>query len=337
MRISGRWVLLLAVAFALATVGSIATAQYVNRGQMPPSMAKAPDADRPMHQPMHQMSQMNQMHQMATMNRLGLTEEQRASIAKIREDAEAARTPMAQQMMQLRTEMRAELLKDQPDMATVHRLAQQMGDLRTQMQVQTLDQRMAIRNVLTPEQREKVMMNRSSQRMNGRREMMGMRRGMMMRRGAMRGEMMRGCPPGCCMKQGEMGGMRGWGMMQKGQEGAMPGCRGMMQKGQEGGAMPGCRGMMQKGQEGCAPGCGMMKKGDKDEPRGCKMHSEMMAPDDPDRDDMAAPAMMGAGYDSDEDEYADIDDAFMPDYDDADPMMVWPEVPEAGQPNGQGQ
>jgi Spy/CpxP family protein refolding chaperone len=365
MRISGRWVLLLALAFTVAAAGSNAGAQYVNRGQMPPSMATAPDADRPMH---HQMMPMNEVR---PMQRLGLTEDQRESIAKIRKDAQAARMPLMKQMIQLRTEMQAELVKDQPDQTTVHSLAQQMGDLRTQMQLQNLDQRMAIRNVLTPEQRDKIMMNRHWQGTNERRrEAMGMRRWKTERRGAMRGEMMPGCPPGCCMKQGEMRGMRGQGMMrgnerdyyypcpsgrcmmrgdaggmppqnmkmmQKGSEGCAPGCK-MMQKGAEGSMPPNCP-MMKKGQEGSMPGgCGMMKKSDKDDDeRGEKTHSELMTPDDPDQYGMAAPAMMGAGYDPDDDFYADLESAVAPDYADDDPLMVWPEAPAAGQPRGQGQ
>jgi Spy/CpxP family protein refolding chaperone len=308
--------LLLAMVFVPAAVGSIAAAQYMNRGQGEANVANGPVAERPMHRMMG--------------NRMGLTEDQQKAIAKIREDAEATRLPQIKEMMRLRTEMQSELLKDQPDQAAVHNLAQQMGDLRTQMQIKILDQRMAIRNLLTPEQRDRMlMMRRGGQGMNGRRQMMGMRRGMM--QGAP--GMMQGSMPGCqgMMMQGDKGCC---GKMQQGAMGNMPGCQGMMMQGDKGccgkGKMRGEKDDDQRGR------WGNMKKDKDDDERGerqgrGRMHGEMMMPGA-----APEPGMMGAGYDPTYDDYADIDPAFMPDYDDPGPMipmmMMGPGDPEEAPP-----
>jgi Spy/CpxP family protein refolding chaperone len=89
---------------------------------------------------------------------LGLTEDQHKAAAKIHQDARAALMAVRKDLMRLRNELAGHLLKDEPDGAALRKLVQKMGDLRTQMQIQRLEQRLAIRKLLTPEQRDRMLL-----------------------------------------------------------------------------------------------------------------------------------------------------------------------------------
>ena len=93
------------------------------------------------------------LEQMAA--RLELTDEQRAKVEEIREAGEVERTKLEKEAMKARHELRGEFLKDEPDRKRVRALVQQIGDIRTKMEIQRAEHRLTIRDLLTPEQRDR--------------------------------------------------------------------------------------------------------------------------------------------------------------------------------------
>jgi Spy/CpxP family protein refolding chaperone len=53
--------------------------------------------------------------------------------------------------------LQGEMLKDEPSEKRVTELVQQIGQLRTQQHLTRLKQRLAVRNLLTPEQRDRML------------------------------------------------------------------------------------------------------------------------------------------------------------------------------------
>lgn len=96
--------------------------------------------------------------------RLDLTEEQAESIAKIREEGRSANAKLRKEMMRLRNELQGELLKDDPSRKSVLDLNEKMGALRTQMRANRLENRLAVREQLTPEQRDRMLLSGESGR-----------------------------------------------------------------------------------------------------------------------------------------------------------------------------
>ena len=90
--------------------------------------------------------------------RLGLTDEQAEAIEKIREDGRKGNLELRKQTMRLRNELRGEMLKDDPSQKTVLDLNAKLGDLRTEKQANRLKNRLAVREQLTPDQRDQMLM-----------------------------------------------------------------------------------------------------------------------------------------------------------------------------------
>lgn len=215
-----RWTWLLLLAALAVGIGSMAAAQCAMHAQAAadaPAMMNPPGCGGPMGGKM--------------MDPMGLSEDQQKAIQKIRTDAQDARMSTHKEMMRLRNALQGEMLKDEIDAGDVRKLVQKMGELRTQMQLQQLEQRLAIRKLLTPEQRDRAMMRmgRGGEWCpGGPRGMRGMHR--MMGRG------------GCMGGQG--GGCMGMGGAEKGCTPG-PGCRGRMQappQGKDSSALPEGRG-----------------------------------------------------------------------------------------------
>lgn len=89
--------------------------------------------------------------------RLDLTDAQRDAIAKIHEAGRARDLPLRKQARLVRHELQGEMMKDAPAEKTVLALARQANDLRGQLQAGRLLDRLAVRKVLTEEQRDKLM------------------------------------------------------------------------------------------------------------------------------------------------------------------------------------
>ena len=90
--------------------------------------------------------------------RLDLNEDQVKAITALQDGSRAKNQALRKDLLRLRNELEGELLKDQPDVKAVKNLAAKIGDLRTQMQQNRLETRLAVRQQLTPEQRDKMLL-----------------------------------------------------------------------------------------------------------------------------------------------------------------------------------
>lgn len=104
--------------------------------------------------------------------KLDLSEEQIAQIDKIREEGRKKGLERHKQVLRLRNELEGEMLADQPSRKKVLELNQKLGDLHTQMQADRLTERLAIRELLTPEQRDRMLLmkERGKRGMRGERD-----------------------------------------------------------------------------------------------------------------------------------------------------------------------
>lgn len=89
---------------------------------------------------------------------LDLSDEQREAAAGIHESGRARDLPLRKQMLLLRHEMQGEMMKDNPSEKAIVALARDMGELRTKIQVGHLQDRLAVRELLTAGQRDKLLM-----------------------------------------------------------------------------------------------------------------------------------------------------------------------------------
>lgn len=92
--------------------------------------------------------------------RLDLTAEQRARIEAFHEKNEGERLKIHKQMMQLELQIEGEWLEDEPSERELKNLARQLGELRNQMQLRRIEHRLAMREVLTDEQWDKLLTSR---------------------------------------------------------------------------------------------------------------------------------------------------------------------------------
>ncbi|MBU2499914.1 Spy/CpxP family protein refolding chaperone [bacterium] len=90
--------------------------------------------------------------------RLDLTGEQQTAIDKIREEGRKENLELRKQMMRLRNELHGEMLKDDPSEKTVLDLTNRMGEIRTTLQGNRIKHQLAVRKVLTPEQRDLMLL-----------------------------------------------------------------------------------------------------------------------------------------------------------------------------------
>lgn len=96
----------------------------------------------------------------ALAEKLELTEEQVAAIEGIREAGREKGVEIRKEMMRLRNELEGEMLKDEPSPEAAKTLVEGIGALRTEIQVQRLANKLEVRQQLTPEQRDKMLMMR---------------------------------------------------------------------------------------------------------------------------------------------------------------------------------
>ncbi len=89
--------------------------------------------------------------------RLDLSEDQQAAIQKIHEKSREVGQEKQKDLMRLRNEMEGEMLKDSPSEKTVLSINSKIGTLKTEMKAQRLKTRLAVREELTAEQRDKML------------------------------------------------------------------------------------------------------------------------------------------------------------------------------------
>ncbi len=107
--------------------------------------------------------------------RLDLSADQMTTIKEIRTKGRSANLELRKEMMRLRNEKRGEMLKDDPSTKTVLGLTTKIGDLRTELQTNRVSNRLEVRKVLTPEQRDKMLL--SGEGREGRGDRDGFRKG----------------------------------------------------------------------------------------------------------------------------------------------------------------
>lgn len=90
--------------------------------------------------------------------KLDLSEEQIAKIARIREEGREKNVELRKKMMRLRNELEGEMLADAPSRKKVLDLNGQLGQVRTQLQANRLEQKLAVRELLTPGQRDRLLL-----------------------------------------------------------------------------------------------------------------------------------------------------------------------------------
>lgn len=126
------------------------------------------------------------------LERLDLNEEQAAEIRKIREAGRKENLELRKQLMRLRNEMEGEMLADEPSRKKVMELNEKMGELRTRLRANRLSERLAIRERLTPEQRDRMLLMKDhGKRGRGGRHGLGPHEG----RGGPQGPGPRNCKP----------------------------------------------------------------------------------------------------------------------------------------------
>lgn len=89
--------------------------------------------------------------------RLDLSDEQVEAITAIHEKAREDGVELRKELLRLRNEMKGEMLEDSPSEKTVLELNEKMGALKTELKANRLKARLAVRNELTPEQRDKML------------------------------------------------------------------------------------------------------------------------------------------------------------------------------------
>lgn len=90
--------------------------------------------------------------------RLGLSEEQAAAAAKLREAGQAERLALRKDVLRLRNELQGEMLADSPDARKVEKLAGEIAALQGKARASRLRQQIEFRKLLTPAQRDKLLL-----------------------------------------------------------------------------------------------------------------------------------------------------------------------------------
>ncbi len=113
---------------------------------------------------------------------LELSDSQVDEMKALREEHMDRMADLRKEMLKVRNQMRGEMLEDNPDMAALKKLVAEKGRIRTDMETAGLEHRMAMRDLLTEKQRDRLMMfrGRDGKSFFGR----GGRRGGFGRRGA---------------------------------------------------------------------------------------------------------------------------------------------------------
>lgn len=92
--------------------------------------------------------------------KLELTPDQVTAIEEIRDAGREKGLSLRTDMMRLRNELEGEMLKDTPSEKTVVDLVEKIGSVRTEMETNRVTGRLEMRQLLTPEQRDKMLVLR---------------------------------------------------------------------------------------------------------------------------------------------------------------------------------
>jgi len=107
---------------------------------------------------------------MQMLEQFGLNDVQRVSVQRICEDVRGQMIQMRKDLMSVRNELRGELMQDNPSPDDVRELVNRAGGIQTSMRLAQVECLLKVREILTPEQRDQLMMRGAA--------MMGPRGGM---------------------------------------------------------------------------------------------------------------------------------------------------------------
>jgi len=96
------------------------------------------------------------MH-MRMLHRLDLTDRQKEQIKALRDDKKSERLALHKEMKRLQNRLHGEMLEDQPNKRSVIALAKEIDGVRSQLHVMRVEQWLAVRDLLTDEQRDELL------------------------------------------------------------------------------------------------------------------------------------------------------------------------------------
>jgi len=91
--------------------------------------------------------------------RLDLSEEQKEKIEGIMSRVDDEALSLRKEMMRARHDLRGAFLEESIDQAEIRKLVERIGELRTKMELRHIERRLAIREVLTEEQRDRLLLH----------------------------------------------------------------------------------------------------------------------------------------------------------------------------------
>jgi len=89
---------------------------------------------------------------------LDLTDEQKASLEALRESHRSEAVAQRKELAKLRHEIEGLMMEDEPDAGRLEKLIRKAGDLKTEMRVQGVKHRLEMRELLTAEQRDRLLL-----------------------------------------------------------------------------------------------------------------------------------------------------------------------------------
>jgi Spy/CpxP family protein refolding chaperone len=146
---AGRWVPVALAAFLMLSMVATADAQRPGHGRG--MRAQAPEATS-------EGVPAPAGHWDRFCERLELSDEQREAIEKLREEGRQQGIETQKELMRARNELRGVMLEDEPSLSTVRSLARKIGELETEREITRLEHRLAVREILTPEQRDRLLL-----------------------------------------------------------------------------------------------------------------------------------------------------------------------------------
>jgi len=87
------------------------------------------------------------------MEKLNLTDEQRKTMQEMRLKHQKELIPIQGKLKEKRLDLKAEMMADEPNQSKINSIVDEIGKLRTELQKKQIAHRLAIRNILTDEQR----------------------------------------------------------------------------------------------------------------------------------------------------------------------------------------
>lgn len=100
---------------------------------------------------------------------LDLSESQAAAVRTLREERREAGADRRKAIMKLEHQIRGQMLEDDPDQGELTKLLRRVGELKTEQKVDRMRMRLKIREILTEEQRDRLLLKRGKHGKHGKR------------------------------------------------------------------------------------------------------------------------------------------------------------------------